>query len=125
MTRHPLFHRLVERARSDPFFLGRALAEYQQSNGVDDDALAELLDCKTEALARLALCRMPRSDAPSFQQDVRQISEYASCSPDQLAQILRRTVALLSLQRTPTADANQNMLLAARDRKGERKRDAE
>lgn len=116
MTSAPHLHRLIKRARHDPFFLGRALEEYQQSNGIDDVALADFLGCKTEALDRLALCRMPRPEAASFQQDVRRIAEFASCSPDQLVQVLRQASALSSLQRAP-ADSRRNTLLAARDRK--------
>ena len=51
--------RLVARARQDAFFVGRALAIYQKLHGMDDQHMAQWLECSEDDLARLALCRLP------------------------------------------------------------------
>lgn len=108
--------RIVDRARVDSFFVGKALAEYETVHDMDEQELASWLECNSAALTRLALCRMPDNTAGGFQQKVHQISEFVQCSADRLVQLMRET-AVLSALREETQDASGGFLLAARDLK--------
>lgn len=105
------------RASADPFFLGRALAEYQAMHGIRERKLAELLKCSVDALARLALCRHPDDQEARFREDVKRISEFTSCSAAQLAQLLREVAAVASLRGEEKTSYSQGVLLVARDRR--------
>jgi hypothetical protein len=54
----PLDH-LAARVSSDPYFLGSALASYQQRHGLDDAVLAAVPGCAPAVLTLLRLCRWP------------------------------------------------------------------
>jgi hypothetical protein len=51
--------------KSEPFFLGSALAAYQRRHGLDDDGLAAVLGCDPAVLAQLRLCRRPGAAEPT------------------------------------------------------------
>jgi hypothetical protein len=108
--------RLVDRARKDAFFVGRALAIYQRLHGLDDQQLARWLECSKDNLTRLALCRLPDDKRDGFQQDVRKIAAFAACNPDHLVQLLREVTSWDALQGDSQELAN-GFLLAARDHK--------
>jgi hypothetical protein len=107
---------LVDRARQDAFFVGRALAIYQRLHDMDDPQLAQRLECSVPDLNRLTLCRLPDDKKDSFPQDVRKIAAFAACDPDRLVQLLREVASWDALQGDSQARAN-GFLLAARDRK--------
>jgi hypothetical protein len=108
--------RLVERARQDAFFVGRALAIYQKLHGMDDQQLAQWLECSKDDFTRLALCRLPDDKKDDYQQNVRKIAAFAPCNPDRLVQLLREVASWEALQKDSHELAN-GFLLAARDRK--------
>jgi hypothetical protein len=108
--------RLVERAREDAFFVGRALAVYQKLNDLGDQQLAQWLECSKTDFTRLALCRLPGDRENGFQQNVRKIAAFAVCNPDRLVQLLREVASWEALQEESTELAD-GFLLAARDRK--------
>lgn len=108
--------RLVERARQDAFFVGRALAIYQKLHDLDDQQLARWLECSKDNFTRLALCRLPDDKKGGFQQDVRKIATFAACNPDKLVQLLRGAASWDALQGDSQELAN-GFLLAARDHK--------
>ena len=108
--------RLVERARQDAFFVGRALAIYQKLHGLDDQHMAQWLECSEDDLARLALCRLPDDKKDGFQQDVRKIAAFAACNPDRLVQVLRGAASWDALQEDGQ-ELSDGFLLAARDHK--------
>lgn len=108
--------RLVDRARKDAFFVGRALAIYQRLHDMDDPQLAQRLECSVPDLTRLALCRLPDDKKGGFQHDVRKIAAFAPCDPDSLVQVLREVASWDALQGDSQERAN-GFLLAARDHK--------
>lgn len=108
--------RLVERARQDAFFVGRALAVYQRLHDMDDPQLAQRLECSVPDLNRLVLCRLPDDKKDGYQQDVRKIAAFAPCNPDRLVQLLREVASWEALQEDSQELAGR-FLLAARDRK--------
>ena len=108
--------RLVERARQDAFFIGRALAVYQQLHGLDDQQLAQWLECSEADLNRLALCRLPDDKSDGVQRGVRKIAAFAACNPDRLVQVLREATAWDAFQ-GDSQDPAHGFLLAARDHK--------
>ena len=109
--------RLAERVKGDPFFLGAPLKVYAQSEQMDDQALAKKLGCDVRDLAKLRLCRNPRSEAPVFWRDVKTIAEHFEMDSDQLAEVVRYGQNLLPL---PTHDDSatekeSGFFMAARD----------
>jgi hypothetical protein len=108
--------RLVARARQDAFFVGRALAVYQKLHGLDDQQMAQWLECSEDDLARLALCRLPDDKKDGFRRDVRKIAAFAACNPDRLVQVLRGAASWDALQEDGR-ELTDGFLLAARDHK--------
>ncbi len=107
----------ARRASTDAFFLGRALAEYQASHGIDDRRLAKMLQCTIQALGRLALCRRPDDQAARFREEVQRIATFASCNAERLVQLLREVAAVASLREEGSEASSQGLLMAARDRR--------
>ena len=107
---------MVERARTDPFFIGWALTEYEAIHDMDDEELASWLECHFEALGRIALCRMPDDKRDGFQKTVQHISGFVSCNADKLIRLLRE-VTVFSALREESQNGASGLLLAARDRK--------
>jgi hypothetical protein len=61
---NPLDH-LAANCAADPYFLASVLAAYQQRHGLDDAALAAMLDGEPAVLTQLRLCRRPGAAEPS------------------------------------------------------------
>lgn len=116
MNDRNLLARLSHRAQSDPFFLGSAIREFVRQNDLDEAGLAGFLRCRPASLTRLYLCRQPVSHDASFAADVKRIAEFAGCSAEQLARLLREIAALRALQIGHEAGTRVT-LLAARDRR--------
>jgi hypothetical protein len=110
----------AQRAVPHEFFLAGILREYQQANQLDDDALAKLLGCHVNDLARLALCRRPATEQKAFIQDIEHLVQRFHLHEDQLASVIRQVDSLRALrqQLTSTRNAQQmpGILRAARDR---------
>jgi hypothetical protein len=111
-------HRLVERSRQDAFFVGRALAVYQKLHNLDDQQMAQWLECSEDDLKRLALCRLPDDKKDGFQQEVRKVAAFAACNPDRLVQLLREAASWDAFQ-GDHQEQTDSFLLAARDHKPE------
>ena len=104
----------ARRVAGDEFFLASALAEYADSEGMDDAALAAALGCPASSLARLRLCRRPRPDPAGMREDVTRIGEHFGIDPLRLAEMVRRADALVAMRRDVAGGAGA--LIAARDR---------
>ena len=105
---------MMERARSDPYFLGFLLHDYARRLGWEDAALAEHLQCSLDRLPHLFLCRCPADSDPQFADEVRRIAEYAPCDEIQLLTVLREIVAWIKLSGNQATKSNP-AFLAARD----------
>jgi hypothetical protein len=102
----------ARRLRSDPYFLASALEDYAHSEGLDGAGLAAALGCPREELGALGLCRRPRSEPETFADDVRRIAGRFGLSEDRLAEVVRRSDALLAMREAEAED----VIAAARDR---------
>lgn len=107
----------ARRVEGDAFFLASALADYARSERLDELGLAEALDCTSETLSLLRLCRRPHPEPASFRKDIDRIASRFGVRADVLAEVVRRSDALAHLRQTATAD--QGLLMAARDRGNE------
>src|SRR5258708_23467078 len=105
---------LAQRVTDDPYFLASALQAYARSEHLDDDALAQALECSQETLTLLRLCRMPRHEPASFREDVHRIASRFGVQVDRLAEAVRRANALEALRRAVAKD--RGLLMAAPDR---------
>ena len=105
---------LAMRVRDEVFFLASALSEYARSENLEEPGLMMLLNCSSDTLTRLRLCRRPRPDAPHFMADVDRIASRFDIQAEILAEIVRRADALVVLRRA--SDSNNGVLKAARDR---------
>lgn len=110
--------KFVEKANTDRFFVGWSLAQYRTFHGLDEQDLAQFLECDIEHINRLSLCRQPDDQGDQFQEEVRRIAGFGACSPDRLVGLMREVAAFSALQED-TQERQGAMLMAARDRKEE------
>jgi hypothetical protein len=104
---------LARRVEGDPDFLASALAAYAGAEELSDVKLAERLGCLPTQLSALRLCRMPRSAAAQFQQDVDRIAEAFQIDGGVIAEAVRLAEAL---QAMGEMNEGGGFLMAASDR---------
>lgn len=129
MARRPsskVVRRALQRAAADSFFLASALEAYRSLNGLDDGGLIGYLGCSREDLTRLAFCRRPATDAMTFREEVEQIAAYGLVRAETLGELLREVESLEALQAAGggVTSSGRGLLMAARDRADEEKRDS-
>jgi hypothetical protein len=107
--------RFARRVRDDRYFLASALEDYARSEDLDGAGLAGALGCRRSELGALGLCRRPRTDPVGFRSDVVRIAERFGLSEVRLAEIVRRSDALIALREAEEDD----VIAAARDRPAE------
>jgi len=107
--------KLVNRASKDIFFLGHIIARYKSIHRMDDEKLAEYLNCRPTNIRRLILCRMPNDQEERFQIDVQRIADFVHCDADKLMKLIREVNALEVLKKKSDQDFAAEMLMAARD----------
>jgi hypothetical protein len=116
--------RAAQRAIENDFFLAGILHEYQQTNHLNDEALAQFLECNSTDLPRLALCRRPTTHQETFLNDLEHLSQHFHLNIDRLATIIRQvdTLRVLREYHTSAKGLNnpQGLLQAARDRDDDR-----
>lgn len=105
---------LARRVQDDSYFLASALADYAQSEDLDDRGLARVLKCSVETLPALRLCRRPRADPAYFGNDIATIALRLHVDAVTLAQVVRRADVLVALRQAATSE--RGILMAARDR---------
>jgi hypothetical protein len=105
---------LARRVQRDPFFLASALVDYAQSEGLNDQDLANRLGCSLEILSPLGLCRRPRRKPELFRQDVNQITTRFGIKIEILAEAIRRSDTLSAMRKGEIDE--EGILMAARDR---------
>ena len=76
---------LAERLRDNPQFMAHALDVYQRRARLSDAEMARALGATPEMLLRLALCRLPASDAPDFAEQAREVADYTLIDEARLA----------------------------------------
>ena len=110
--------KFVEKANADRFFVGWSLAQYRTLHDLDEQGLAQFLECDIEYINRLSLCRQPDDQGDQFQEQVRRIAGFGACSSDRLVRLMREVATFSALQED-TRERQGSMLMAARDRKEE------
>lgn len=104
--------RFAQRLEGDEFFLANVLNVYAESEGLDDEQLAQSLGCDLRILLRLRLCRAPSNDA-DFQRDVEIIAERLGVDHFALAEAVRRGQVVSRLR--ISMGGQRGYLMAARD----------
>lgn len=107
-----LFGRAGERASARPTYLGWVLRRYMEMEGLDWDALAEILGASV-GFSTLALCLRPRPN--HFASDVRAIATKFGLHAAALANIVRMVDAAETLRAGEPTEAS-GTLIAARSR---------
>ena len=113
--------RLTSRASNDIFFLGNAIEEFRILNGLSNSDIANYIECTPDALRRLALCRLPDDREDRFSDDIGHISDYVKCNADKLIAIIRQVNTIRALRKESTGHVSSSLLLAARDRRSEKR----
>ena len=108
---------LIRRTQGDAFFVSRALARYRSIRNIGDAELRRLLNCTSDGMERLALCRLPDDRDAQFRDHVRQIASYVPCDASRLLELFREVAALDSLLQGGKDAEATGLLLAARDRR--------
>lgn len=109
----PSLARLERIAQKHRHFLAYLLGIYQKHHELNDEQLALFLECSTDSLPSIALCRRPHSSFPLFRQDIERIAHEFHVNPTRLAQLVRNAEAHANLLNTEPEAA---FLFAARDR---------
>ncbi len=107
---------LADRTLDDTFFLGWAVNEYKKANNFNDKMLENWLECSSDNIKKLLLCRLPDDKSDHFQEDVIKIAKYVSCNPDKLIVLIREVASVESLKMN-SEELSDGLLMAARDRK--------
>ena len=111
----------AKRAADEDFLLGYDLQEYRELHEATEDDVASVLDCSSDALICLSLCRRPDLSAQSFRADVEQIAAHCRVNAQKLAALLREVDSLRTFRQVPLPPpatfAKPGLLAAARDRK--------
>jgi hypothetical protein len=110
--------KFVKKTNTDRFFVGWSLAQYRAFHGLEEQSLAQFLECDLEHISRLSMCRQPNDQEEQFQEQVRHIAEFSACNADRLVQLMREVATFSALQEGVEAGQGA-MLMAARDRKEE------
>jgi hypothetical protein len=116
-----LMEQLALRASNDMFFLGNIIAEFKAFNKLSDLDIADYLKCTPDALKRLALCRLPDDREDRFRDDINHISLHVKCNADKLIALIRQVNTLRALRGDSTEHAGSSVLMAARDRRSEKR----
>jgi hypothetical protein len=111
-TAERFVRRAAAAAAARPTFLAWVLARFQESEHLDDAALAQRLGLEPSRLAWLGLCRRPRPT--HFSADVAMIAERFGIEPGQLASLFRRVDALAAFAQVVVGQ-DAGVLAAARD----------
>lgn len=118
MTEGRLLRHAASRASRDPFFLAGDLEAFRIRRNMEDRDLARFLNCRSEVLPKLGLCRRPDPDSPTFSSDVDRVADAFRVQADRLVQLIRERDALDAIGRGPSAVkqvAAEGLLMAARD----------
>ena len=110
--------------------MSHVLSTYRRQEKLGDEDLAHELGAAPEMVARLALCKRPASDSPTFASEVEALSDYALVDETVLAHVIRQVDSLTALARLRTSSTQEvdgtspfnplaGLLAAARDREDE------
>lgn len=135
----------AHKAAARPEFLAFFLKDYQRQEGLSEDDLQRFLGCTAEGYYRLALCMTPDLQADDFGRRIERIASSVGVSASNLARVVRQVAAVRSLEKAaraipqirPRAGKRQagelprmdwagrsdSVLLAARDRETEEKKE--
>jgi len=103
--------RAAARGADHPWTFGAIVAAYCESERCSIDEVAARLDCTTDTLMWISLCRRPARDA--FAHQIQSIATRFDVPARQLAAIVRRVDAIGALR---LGDESEQELIAARDR---------
>jgi len=111
---------LARKAGNQDGFIGAVLNAIAMANETTVADIVSSIGCSTENMPRLVLCKIPRTETEYFSTDVRQISDFADCDADLLANLVREYQAIAAMRRYDPSDSpHETMLMAARDKKRE------
>ena len=112
----------VERANNHPGYLGWIFERYMAIEKISERGLLRLLGGSTLDLSRLELCLRPRQD--HFANDIEQIATKFNLESATLANVVRlvESVHAMETLTSQTVSADSGVLMAARARKAQRKR---
>ena len=103
--------RAAARGADHPWMFGAIVAAYCDIERCSTDDVAARLDCTTDTLMWISLCRRPARD--QFADQIQSIATRFNVSARELAAIVRRVDAIVALR---SSDESAQELIAARDR---------
>ncbi len=103
---------------SDRDFMSFVLNKYIELEKKSEQDLIDVLKCSMEDYYKLSLCKVPNSTSIDFIDKLNNISEYTHASIIELNKIIKRVDAIIHL---PLSENNSSYLMAARDKKNDKK----
>jgi hypothetical protein len=104
----------VRKAATRQGYLAYYLAQYQQQEGLSEEAIVEFVGCSGEDYYRLALCQVPDMQASDFADRLKRVAAYAGALTPQVAQIIRQVTTIEAL-RTASQSDQQNEAVAGQE----------
>jgi hypothetical protein len=107
----------AKRSVEHPELLGSHLDQYKKLHSMDNGELASYLECASDALIKVSLCRRPIGS--NFRADVELIAAHCEVNPLRLAQLVREVESIWAMREFRSSsirvDDSSGMLAAARD----------
>lgn len=104
----------------DSDFMAFVLRKYLETEKISERELLSALNCTLEDYYKLALCRVPKTDAQNFLERLNNISQYTHISALELNKIIKRVGSILKFADSSNSNS---LLMAARDKKNNEKKD--
>jgi len=103
----------AKKAAEDSEFISFILIKYLEMENKSQTELMTELRCSLEDFYKLALCKVPDTQAEDFSARLEKISNYTCIQVFQLNKIIKRVDSVIKLS---SAQNNNTFLMAARDR---------
>ena len=108
------------RAEERPLFWASILKQFRDVRSLNEQDLAQYLDCSVSSLSVIGLCRAPKTSSAHFREDLEEVAEYVGVKSEKLVQVVREVESSLAIGGSsagpPQLANTQSFMLAARDK---------
>ncbi len=107
---------LLKRASQNEIYMAYTLTSFATKSGLAIEELRHELDCTSDSLLKLALCRRVSFGNPDFAQSVQEIADFTGIDAVKLAFLLKRISSPFLQVHKGAAPAPHSFVAAARER---------
>lgn len=117
--------KMANKLQDNPLYMAWVISVFQKQEHITGYQLIELIKTNEESIAKLSLCKRPKTDSAEFAKQLKQISEYTNIDITFLANMIRQVESVESISqklREPNRRSEETWqlgLAAARDKTGD------